>query len=329
MTIASQLQAIAELDVQDHRLPVTIITGFLGSGKTTVLNHILTNCQNLKVAVLVNEFGDIDIDSQLLVKVDQNQIELSNGCICCTINDDLVDAVYQVLEKRDRIDYLIVETTGLADPLPVALTFLGTELRDLTQLDAILTLIDAETFTLDHYSSDTAYKQVAYGDILILNKADLVPEEQLQQLEAQLTEIKSGARILRSRYGHLPLEVILGINLSRDSTYQNASPPEPSILPRHLQNDGFMAVSFKSERPFSIKKFQHFLDNQLPEQVYRAKGILWFKESPARHIFQLSGKRFQLDDSDWNTTPNNQLVLIGRHLNPIQLQQLLTNCLER
>ena len=131
------------LDIPKQGMPVTIITGFLGSGKTTLLNYILQNCQDLKVAVLVNEFGDINIDSQLLVSVDENMMELTNGCICCTINDGLLDAVYSVLECNDRIDYLVVETTGIADPLPIALTFLGTELRDLTRLDAILTLVDA------------------------------------------------------------------------------------------------------------------------------------------------------------------------------------------
>ncbi|MEL7510492.1 MAG: GTP-binding protein, partial [Cyanobacteria bacterium J06554_1] len=108
-------------------MPVTIITGFLGSGKTTLLNHILSNNKDLKVAVLVNEFGDINIDGQLLVSMDESMVELSNGCICCTINDDLVDAVYRVMERDDRVDYMIIETTGVADPLPIMLTFLGTE----------------------------------------------------------------------------------------------------------------------------------------------------------------------------------------------------------
>lgn len=143
----------AELARADHApalpqrgMPVTIITGFLGSGKTTLLNHILNNAQGLKVAVLVNEFGDINIDSQLLVSTDQNMVELSNGCICCTINDGLVDVVYQVLEREEKMDYLVIETTGLAEPLPIMMTFVSTDLKELTRLDSVLGVVDAETF---------------------------------------------------------------------------------------------------------------------------------------------------------------------------------------
>ncbi len=163
------------MDDSKHGLPVTIITGFLGSGKTTLLNHILTNQEGLKTAVLVNEFGEIGIDNDLLVTMgDDTMVELSNGCICCTINNDLLEAVYKVLERKDKIDYLVVETTGLADPLPVALTFLGTELRDLTRLDSIVTLVDSENYSVDLFNSQAAHNQIAYGDIILLNKTDLV-----------------------------------------------------------------------------------------------------------------------------------------------------------
>lgn len=321
------------LDIPKQGMPVTIITGFLGSGKTTLLNYILQNCQDLKVAVLVNEFGDINIDSQLLVSVDENMMELTNGCICCTINDGLLDAVYSVLERNDRIDYLIVETTGIADPLPIALTFLGTELRDLTRLDAILTLVDAETFTEDHFESDAALNQISYGDIILLNKTDLVPEKKVNELEHIIRDVKAGARILRSQYGKVRLPLILDVGFSPPELFASAKESshhhhhDEHHHSDHLDNDGFMSVSFQSDRPFSVVNFQKFLELDLNENIFRAKGIIWFKESSLRHIFQLSGKRIELQTDQWQQKRSNQLVFIGRNLNAAQLQEQLTNCL--
>ncbi|MEM9504939.1 MAG: GTP-binding protein, partial [Cyanobacteria bacterium P01_E01_bin.43] len=342
-----------------HGMPVTIITGFLGSGKTTLLNHILSNQDGLKTAVLVNEFGEIGIDNDLLITAgdsDDTMVELSNGCICCTINNDLLDAVYKVLERQDKIDYLVVETTGLADPLPIALTFLGTELRDLTRLDSIVTVVDAENYSLDLFNSQAAYNQIAYGDILLLNKADLVDEAALDQLEVKMREVKEGARIIRTTKSEVPLPLILSVGLFESDQYfgqdsesghdhdhhdhshehgahdhkHGAHDHEDHTNcdhdhghgahdhehdhehhhSDHLAIDGFTSVSFESDHPFAIRKFQNFLDNELPENIFRAKGILWFDESPKRHIFHLSGKRFSLDDDEWKGSPKNQVVLI-------------------
>lgn len=306
-------------------LPVTIITGFLGSGKTTLLNQIIKNTENVKLAVLVNEFGDINIDSQLLVSIDEDMIELSNGCICCTINDGLVDAVYRVLERQDRIDYLVIETTGVADPLPIILTFVATELRDLTNLDAVLTVVDVETFSPDSFDSEAAFRQIAYGDIILLNKTDLVPEAKVKELENYIETVKEGARILRSQYGQVPLPLILDVGLFQPDTYLEECDRDSN----HLVNDGFVSVSFRSDRPFAVKKFQVFLQEKMSADVFRAKGILWFKESPRRHIFQLSGKRYDLKDEEWEGKPSNQLIFIGRSLNALELNQQLNNCLTR
>jgi G3E family GTPase len=309
----------------NDRLPVTIITGFLGSGKTTLLNHILHNLNELKVAILVNEFGDINIDSQLLVTMDEDMVELTNGCICCTLNEGLLNTMHKILEQRDRLDAIIIETTGLADPLPIALTLLGTELRDMTTVDSILTVIDAENFETSLLSSEVLFQQVTYGDIILVNKTDLVSSEQLESIDRQIEEIKDCARILRMQNGNIPLPLILDIQLGDTGTYHQAS--QDDIRVSHVKNDGYVSVSFKSKRPFDLKKFQEFLDYQLPANVFRMKGILWFQESHAQHIFQLSGKRFQIDDRSWETEPNNQLVCIGQKINPLQLQQMLTNCL--
>jgi G3E family GTPase len=347
-------QADQILDLPKRGMPVTVITGFLGSGKTTLLNHILENQSDLKIAVLVNEFGDINIDSQLLVSIDEDMVELSNGCICCTINDNLVESIYKILERQDKVDYMVIETTGIADPLPIVLTFLGTDLRDLTRIDSILTLIDTETFTPEHFDSEAAEKQIIYGDIIVLNKTDLVPESKVNALEDQIRTMKEGARILRSEYGKVSLPLILDVDCNNSKAYADLVQEEVEQTHHdrhhahdehsqddrhhahehhhhhsaHLDNDGFISVSFQSDRPFSLMGFQNFLDSRLPDDVFRAKGLLWFKESQLRYIFQLSGKRYDMATDEWKGTPTNQIVLIGRNLNPEQLKADLNNCLE-
>jgi G3E family GTPase len=328
----------------EARLPVTVITGFLGSGKTTLVKHILTNQEGLRTAVIVNELSEIGIDSELIVSADDDMVELENGCICCSINNDFLDAVFRILGRS--VDYLVVETSGVSDPLPVVLTFLRSELRDGVRVDSIITVADAADFCLDRFESKAARNQLCHGDVVLLNKCDLVDGERLRTLEHAIRTLKPQARILRTTQCRVALPLLLSVGLFQSDRFfgdpagahahdheTHSGHGSDEMLGGghgaggcHLSADGFEALSFRSERPFAVQRFQDFLE-RLPDNVYRGKGLLRLAETDKRYIFHLVAGRFSLDEDAGRAQAGNKLVLIGRNLDRTQLRSRLEACL--
>lgn len=369
-------EAIAKTLSKDCGVPLTILTGFLGAGKSTVLNYILKADHGLKIAVLINEFGEVDIDNQLVDTMAQGTegkpVMLNNGCVCCTISSGFAEAVRQTLadaENRDRFpDYFIVETTGLADPQPIMESINSTELREDLYLDQVLTVVDASAWTVDHYESATAMKQIESADTILLSKTDLVDDAQLDSVVKAVLAVRPQARILRSQKGSVPIAALfdLGISLTGPRTRKKAdkaandhghthdhshdhshdhnhehshdhhhghghSHDHKNEKRNHLEEEGFTSVSFVSEFPLSMRRFKDNFMELLPKEVFRAKGLLWFSGEPARFIFHWSGSRFNVEEQDWpeNEKHKNQLVIIGRQLDKETLFRMLEDCLVR
>lgn len=326
-----------------QQIPLTILTGFLGAGKTTLLNYILKSDHGLRVAVLVNDFGAINIDSQIIIDIEGETTSLANGCICCTIRDDLLDTVCSVLDREERPEYIIIEASGVSDPWAIAQTFEHPELRPFITVDSIVALIDAE-YAFQHHQdyADLIVDQIAASDIAVLNKVDLVDAEQRANIYDWIHTITPRARILESTYGQVPLELLLGVGhyqkqleVDHHRSHDHSHHHEHDEICDHDHEYDHGAMfdtwSYTSDRPFTLKSFRK-ATMEVPTTIFRAKGIVHLAEVPSRRIiFHLVGKRINMIVSEeWgNTPPHNQFVMIGKpdSFNTTKLQHLFDACL--
>jgi len=309
-------------------VPVTILTGFLGAGKTTLLNHILTAKHGQRIAVIENEFGDINIDAALVLSSQEEIFELTNGCVCCvaTARADLLRILEKLLARRDRYDHILVETSGMADPTPVAQTFFVNEkIMSETALDAIVTLVDAKHAAahLDHHAVD----QIVIADRIIVNKVDLVGEQELEDLEARVRRLNATAPMLRSSHANVDLENILGIG-AFSAQRRMVSLDEHE----HSHEPGLDSQSFVFEQPFDRSRLEAYLGQLLKdkgEDIIRLKGILAIRGDPRRHVLQGVHRIVELKAADaWGAEKAvSKLVFIGRNLERDPLERSLRACL--
>ena len=323
--------------LNNKAIPVTLLTGFLGAGKTTLLNYILKHKHGKRIAVIENEFGDIGIDSDLIIGKNDEIFEMKNGCICCSVRSDLIETLNRLMDRQEKFDYVLIEGTGLASPGPVAQAFLlENEITQSLRLDGIVTLIDSKNVWQHLSDIEVAWEQIAFSHVLLLNKSDLVSPEESKNLEGYVRGINPTAKLFNTKNSEIDLRHLLDIG-GFDLNNLNLSDTEfldNGLHNKHHKHESeITSVSIICSGIIDPEKFNHWLRMLLIMEgmdVFRAKGILNVKNSDKRYIFQSVYMLFEGRFEDtWNNRPReNKMVFIGRNLDKHRLRKGVQSCVE-
>ncbi len=314
------------------KVPVTVITGYLGAGKTTLMNRILSDQHGKKYAVVVNEFGEEGIDNDLIVDADEEIFEMNNGCICCTVRGDLIRIIGTLLKRNDQFDGVIIETTGLADPAPIVQTFFVDEdLKDRIALDAVVTVADAKHLATQLEGGHEAKEQIAFADVIILNKTDLVDDAGVQDALLRISGLNPFARVHKTTKSNVELNEVLNCGAFDLERVLRIEPDLLSGEDDHEHDDSIVSVSLKTERPVLAERFSEWIREFIMKRgtdVLRSKGILNLDGQNQRYVFQ--GVHMVMDSAwgaPWDDSRReSRLVFIGRDLNENALQQEFLAC---
>jgi G3E family GTPase len=344
-------------------IPVTVLTGFLGAGKTTLLNHLLSQKHGYKCAIIINEFGAISIDNQLVVGVDEEILELNNGCLCCRVRGDLIKSLNDLFQRQKRFDYVLIETTGLADPSPVIHTFKASDLAEKLRLDGVVTVVDALHLEKELQDGPEPAAQIAFADVILLNKTDLVSPDQLEKVEGRIRKMNSLAALHRTQNSRIDPAKIFNVKARElEGSFkipESASPPQHAHghrhdhdhdpdhddhdheheqdhdhrEPHHHHHDESVSSFYISDdRPLDLTRVEAWLTEIIRElggNIYRSKGILQIKGQAKRVIFQGVQTMFDAKpDRLWNVGEKrvSQMVFIGKDLDEAKIRRGFAGC---